>query len=327
MKYLLKFTLNFLGNKENSSIPSLNKKEKFRQAQLMIRIFYLLIFFFESGKFLSWPIIITRTNIDPIWPVYWLNYIDTQTGILIILWLGLISSLLAITFPNLKITRILVCLSLLESVAFRMSFGTISHGSHLTILLSAILIFLPSQWSSLKHVNRYTQSATLMVFSSCQALIMLTYTMAGIGKIYVGILQVLSGEISEFAPPALALHLAYSFAQKDSQAPLGIWMIQNYYFVWPLMLGTIYLQFFSLWAAFRPSLHQIWGFSLILFHLVSIFAMQIAFQQNILWIGLFFLNSPFRPIKFSWQQIINNLPVVDYLVRNISLINYSRHQH
>lgn len=66
--------------------------------------------------------------------MYWLNYVNSQSGILAILWIGLISSLLAITFPNWRVTRILVFISLLEFIAFSNSFGKINHGQHLSIL-------------------------------------------------------------------------------------------------------------------------------------------------------------------------------------------------
>ena len=312
MNKLIKFFINLFYPFPSPELVYLSKKEQFRQAQVIIRIFYLIIFFFEARKFANWTNILSKTNLEPLWPVYWLNYVNVQFGILLILSLGLISSLLAITFPNWRITRILVFLSLLEFLAFQNSFGKIGHGGHLSILLSFILIFLPTQWHSLKKVNRYTQTSTLIVFSSCQSFIMLTYTMAGIGKILGAVQQGFQGEIHSLAPKALALHIANAFSQQDSQTVLGAWLIEHYYIGWPLMLGTIYLQFFALWAVFRPSLHQIWGFCLILFHVATTFIMNIAFLQNSLWLSLFFMNSPFRPLNFNWQQILRDLPIFGY---------------
>lgn len=319
MKKLIKFAFGSFRTAQTTQLLFLTKEAQFRQAQLIIRIFYAIIFLFESEKFPRWTSLLNKTNMDPIWPVYWLNYVNVQFGILCILYLGLCSSLLAITFPNWRITRVLVFLSLLEFTAFSNSFGKINHGEHISILLSFILIFLPTGWNSLKKVNRYTKTATLIVFASCQSFIMLTYTMAGIGKIFSAMQQGFQGEIHGFAPQALALHIGWSFSQKDSHTMLGLWLMEHYYIGWPLMIGTIYLQFFALWAVFRPSLHQIWGFCLILFHIASIFVMKIGFIQNSLWLVLFFLNSPFRPLNFNLQQIVKDLPILGYFFGLIPL--------
>lgn len=201
MKKLIKSVFGSFRAAQTSQLLFLTKEAQFRQAQLIIRIFYVIIFLLESQKFSRWTSLLNKTNIDPIWPVYWLNYVNIQFGILCILYLGLCSSLLAITFPNLRITRFLVFLSLLEFTAFNSSFGKINHDNHLSILLSFILIFLPTRWDSLKKVNRYTKNATLIVFASCQSFIMLTYTMAGFGKIFRAILQGFQG----FRSPSISI--------------------------------------------------------------------------------------------------------------------------
>lgn len=312
MKSLNKLLIKCFGSAKRFDLIFLSKQSQFTEIQLIIRIFYLLIFLFESNKFTAWSNWISKTNFAPLWPVYWLKYVDSEAGILAILWLGLISALLGITFPNWRFTRILVFLSLLEFIAFKNSFGKIGHNEHLSILISFILIFLPSGWHSLKKVNQYTKNATFLVFSGCQALIMLTYTMAGVGKIWGALEQALQGEIHALAPKALALHIAFAFSQQDSQVPLGIWLMEHYYIGWPLMIGTVYLQFFALWSVLRPSLHQIWGFSLLSFHIGSAFIMNVAFVQNTIWLALFFINSPFRPLNFKWQQILRDLPLFGY---------------
>lgn len=315
MKKIIKFIFRSLSTDQNYQLIFLTKQAQFQQAQLIIRIFYVIIFLFEYRKYSRWTSLVNTTSLDPIWPVYWLNYVNIEFGILCILYLGLCSSLLAITFPNWRITRILVFLSLLEFTAFNNSFGKINHAAHLSILLSFILIFLPSRWDSLKKVNQYTKNTTLMIFASCQSFIMLTYTMAGIGKVFGAVIQGFQGEIHNFAPQALALHIARAFSQQDSYTVLGLWLMEHYYIGWPLMIGTIYLQFFAIWAVFRPSLHQIWGFGLILFHIASVFTMKISFMQSSLWLVLFFINSPFRPLNFNIQQVVEDLPIFGFFFR------------
>ena len=139
--------------------------------------------------------------------------------------------------------------------------------------------------------------------------------MSGIGKIIGIVQQSFQGEVHTLAPKGLALHIALAFRLTDSPTVVGLWLIKHYDVAWPLMIGTIYLQFFSLWSVFRPSLHQIWGLSLILFHIATVFIMQIPFLQNCIWLALFFVNSPFRPLDFNSKQILKDLPLFNYFFR------------
>ena len=292
--------------------------------QLILRAFYAIIFFLSVTHLSSWPIYLSQKEFEPLWPIYWLKYVEVQSGIMVILYLHLIGGLLAIICPQWRIARILVFLTLLEFIAFDNSFGKIDHGGHIALLLSFILILLPSEWHSPQNKSKYIRAATLTVFSGCQVLIMLTYTMSGIGKLFGVLIQAPQGEIHGLAPQALASYIANRMLHIDFTSYLGPWLVENYYVGWLLMLGTVYLQFFSLWAAFRPSLHQLWGLSLILLHISIFLTMRINFAQNCLWLGLFFVNSPFRPQKFDWRQIVRDLPLVGYgfnLLQGKSLTN------
>ncbi|NES73992.1 MAG: hypothetical protein F6K24_56805, partial [Okeania sp. SIO2D1] len=207
--------------------------------------------------------------------------------------------------------------SLLEFVAFKNSFVLISHSEHLSILLSFILIFLPSGWQSVAKVNKSTKFETLLVFFSCQAFILLTYTMSGIGKIITSITQFLGGKVHILAPQGLAMTIADRLLSIDTTTYLGEWLIEHYYVSLLLMLGTVYLQFFSLFVLFIPSLHQLWACGLILFHVGVFLTLKISFWENCLWLILFMLYSPFIPKYLSWKQTIMDLPLFGWILAKI----------
>ena len=282
--------------------------------QTLIRACYTFLFFLAIINLESWNIYLNKTDINPLWVVYWLEWFDLSWGITLILWFNIIGGFLAITLPKYRIVRILIFLSLLEFHGLKNSFGKIGHGSHLAIFISFLLIFLPQGWHLVKQNKKLVKASVLTIFSACQVMIMLTYTMSSLGKILHIIVQAMRGEVHALMPKGLSLLVADRLLQTETNSYLGGWIIDHYYVGWILMLGTIYLQFFALWVAFRPSLHQLWGLGLIMFHISVYLTMTITFEQNCLWLAIFFLYSPFRPNTFQVQNIINDLPLFNLLV-------------
>ncbi len=304
-----KYLVNFFSS-NYTQIPLLNQREQFTSAQTIARVFYSIIFFISIG---NWTTFSGATEIYPLWPVLWMNFVGVDIGTKIISVLYLLSSLLALITPSWRISRILVFVGLLEFRALANSFGKINHSGHITILICFLLIFLPYGWLS-KNANKYTRVATLTIFSSCQVFFMMTYTMSGIGKLVGAFIQAFEGEIHALVPQSLPLHIANSsFNSGIRETLLGPFIMEHVYLSWGLMLGAIYLQFFSLWAAFRPALHQLWGLSLIIFHLSIRMSIGVGFDENVLWLGIFFVGSPFRPRTFSLKNILRDLPLVNLI--------------
>ncbi|HEX5760337.1 MAG TPA: hypothetical protein VF121_14205 [Thermoanaerobaculia bacterium] len=294
------------------------RAERFVAAQALIGAFYAVLLFFALGHLFSWQGYLSATGLTPRWPVFWLRWVDVRTGIAFILWFHLLGGLLGVTLSGYRWARILVFCSWLEFLAFIYSFGSINHGDHLGLLLSFVLIFLPRGWSSSPPPARGLRAATLLVFSGCQALIMLTYSMSGWWKAGGVIQQALEGEVTYLAPSALARQVAAKLLADESTSLLGPWLIEHAWVGWPLMIGALYLEIFALWAVPRPSLHRGWGLGLILLHVATHLTMGVGFPQNPLWLALFFVLSPFRPQPASWRQALRDLPVFGRWFRRVS---------
>lgn len=290
---------------------------KYLTAQNLIRCFYVIIFFLAIKNLEDWEFYLAKTEIDPLWVISWLRLAELKIGITAILWLNLCGGILAVVIPQYRISRFIIFLSLLEFYGLRYSFGKIGHGSHLAILISFLLIFLPKGWHLITQASRFVKSSVLMIFSACQAMIMLTYTMSAIGKFLYSFVQAYRGEVHALMPKGLALTVADRLLQTETNSYLGGWIIEHHYIGWLLMLGALYIQFFALWAAFRPSLHQVWGLALIGFHISVYLTMTITFEQNCLWLVLFFVYSPFRPKKFNILKFLHDLPLFGLLIQKI----------
>jgi hypothetical protein len=284
-------------------------RERFAGAQALVSAFYAVLLFFAVSNVFSWQDYLATTALTPRWPVLWLRLVDLRAGIAAILWLHLAGGLLGVTLGRYRAVRVLVFLSLLEFLAFRYSFGAVNHGDHLGLLLSFVLILLPDAWRRRPAPGRPVRAATLLVFSGCQGLIMLTYSMSGMWKVGGVVQQAIQGQVTYLAPTGLARQVAAKLLADDSTSLLGPWLIDHYWVGWPLMVAALYLEFCALWAVARPSLHQAWGLGLILLHLSTHLTMGVGFPQNPLWLALFFVLSPFRPPRPDWRRTVADLPL------------------
>ena len=296
---------------ENAAL--LLNSDRFNRARALISAYYAVLLYFAVNNLYSWPGYLASSNLSPRWAVFWLRYVDTTTGISWILWIHLLGGLVGIALSGARWARIFVFVSLLEFLSFKYSFGSINHGDHLTILIAFVLIFLPSGWRS-SLPGRHQRAATLLVFSGCQALIMLTYSMSGMWKIGGVVRQMVKGEVHALAPQGLAQQVAAKLLSVDFTSVLGPWLIDHYYVGWPLMIATLYLEIFALWSVFRPSTHRLWGLGLILFHTSSQLILGIGFSENCLWLALFFVLSPFRPRRLVWRRVLRDLPLLGRLL-------------
>lgn len=141
-------------------------------------------------------------------------------------------------------------------------------------------------------------------------MILLIYSMSGMWKVGGVFEQLLKGETPYIAPQGLAQQVASKLLSEDSRTILGPWLIEHGWVGWPLMIGALYLEFFSLWMVARPSLHRLWGLGLITLHISSHLTLGVGFAQNSLWLALFLVFSPFRPQVHSWRDMFAELPLL-----------------
>lgn len=301
-------------------VRTLLSAERFSWARALIYAYYAILFFYAANNIWEWPNYLDSSPTEPRWPVFWLRFFDQgaidqgvlgqRVGIGIILWFHLLAALLGILAPGFRAIRVIVFLSLLEFLSFKYSFGSINHGDHLSILLAFVLIWLPAGWSSSLRPTRRIRAHTLLVFSGCQALILLTYSMAGLWKVAGALEQLVTGQVNALMPRGLAQHVAAKLLEDDTTSFLGPWFIDHPLAGWPLMIVTLYIQFFAIWVVTRPSLHAAWGIGLIGFHLGTHLLMAVGFPNNTLWLALFLVFSPFRPGRFSLGELATELPLI-----------------
>jgi hypothetical protein len=267
----------------------LTDPRRFATAQALIAAFYAALLFLAASNLYAWPELLATTELRPRWPVVWLRWVDLRAGIAAILGFNLLVAVVGVAASGWRWVRILAFVSWLELLALRFSFGSINHGDHLGLLIAFVLIFLPAGWS-VRSAPRRTRAATQLVFAGCQGMILLTYGMSGMWKAGGIVEQIVRGDTSYLAPHGFAQMVAARLLAGGETSLLGPWFIAHPWFGWPLMLGAIALELFSVWIVARPALHRAWGLGLILLHLFSHLTIGVSFLQNILWLALFLVS-------------------------------------
>lgn len=270
------------------------QSQAYRRASVLVRMFYLLSFVLACGDAHA---VLMRARVqqwDPLWPLFWLEYIEPNRVVGQCFAAGLIlAAMLAAICPRPRWTRGLVFLALFLFCAFENSFGKIAHSRFCLMLISGIFVGLPAIVRG-ERASRLERQRYVLVFGGGQALFLLTYSMAGIGKLLAAGVQMMAGDIHVFSPTALSLHIAARLLQTNESSVLGAWMIAHPGVGQAAMLVTLYLQTFAFVAAFRPACHFGWAVGLMGFHVMSELTMGIGFWPNVILLALLFFWSPFR---------------------------------
>ena len=290
-----------------------HQTQVFYRIQFLIRGFYAFLAFTAILLVPEWPGILDRGSVDPLWPVFWMTHLNLRFGIGLVLGLYTVGALLAAALPEFRWTRVLAFLGLLEYWAFNNSFGKVGHSLHDTLLVTFVFVFLPVGWHENDQHRRLGRQETLLVFWLAQCTIMVTYSMAGFIKVVAGVAQLLKGEPNLFWPDALARQVADRLLQTNSQSWWGDWLVTHPGLSYPMLIGTVYLELFALWAVFRPRLQPAFVLGLVLFHISSFFSMTIIFPQNCFLLFLFFAGMPLLTEPWTWASFIRDWPLLGNL--------------
>jgi hypothetical protein len=286
--------------------------DAFVRALPLVKFYYIGLLFLAISSTPDRPGMVETKTIAPLWPVEWLRFVHLQTGIAFILVLYLAGAFLGAIFPYARSSRAFAFLGVFQFVAFNNSFGKIGHSMHLWVLTAFLLIFLP-RIEEANGATRILRQRFLIIVWSCQAIVLLAYSMSGLGKLLGGFYQIALGQLHIFLPSSLSIIVADRLQQTNSVSLLGSWLIAHPRAGWPFMVADLYLQTFSFWIAFRPALHRWWAVGLILFHIASYFFLAINFAPTAFLIAILLLGSPFVRASDLWRQTLSDLPLFGIL--------------
>lgn len=304
---------------DGKSFISSDASKKFELAKTLVGVFYFLILWISIQSFghfsqnPSWDELLASEDLFvPIWPMLWVQYVDWEIAHRSILLYFLISAIAACIFwKRYRLVRVFVALGMFMYVAQVSSFGKIDHYNHLMVLASFLFIFLPNI-----HNKKESDAVSfLQIFFGNQVLILLTYFSSGYYK-FKGIYEQESwGMLSALSPESLAHNVAKtSLARGESYFFANdIFNHPGYHFS-ALLIGGYFIEFLSIYIIFKPQLHRLWGFVLILLHGMILLTVGPDFSIQIFVLGIFLLFSPFHlsenGIKDGWMHMWNTIKTV-----------------
>lgn len=292
--------------------------EPFAGARMLVRIYYLFLLYASVGLLPRGdPTLAAEVSVDPLWPVWWITGVPFPIAFAAIRVSFIVAAIAAVIVPERRLTRAFAAVALLEFVALYASALRLDVDWYIWVLTAFLFIFLPDGWQEPNPFPPVRRERFLLVFWGCQAANLLTYSMAGFGKVIGAITQLAAGEIHAFSFDAAARHVADRLLTAGETSILGPWVIAHPGIAWPLFIGSMYLLVFSFWIAFRPALHRAWGVGLILFHVVSYLSVDIGFSKHIFLNAILLVHSPFRNPSAPWQDAVRELPLIGGLAKRI----------
>lgn len=289
--------------------------DPFIQAGHLVRAFYSFLLFASVGIFFRQDLALgAEVASGPLWPVYWAPLVSPSIAFWIVRVVFIGGALSAVCFPNLRAARVLATIGLFEFVALYASALRLDIDWYLLPVVAFLFIFLPNRWKSIPVPPAAGREHFLLIFWAAQAVTLLTYSMAGLGKLLGAGAQIWAGQVHAFAPEAAARYVAERLILTNQSSALGPWIVAHPWSAWPFFLGSMYLLVFSFLISFRPSLHRMWGIGLVLFHVGNYLAINIGFSAHIFIDALLLIYSPFQNPSATWRDTAAALPVFGRLV-------------
>ena len=289
----------------------------FEKARTIVPFFYYFMVIVALYRILDLSNIVNEGQriFAPRWPIFWADYLHYLTVIDIVHVFFILATLTGAFFYRHRAGRFIVFLGILEYHALRNSFGVTYHNWDIWVWIALLFIFLPDAWGS-AHKSPRKRKRFLLVFWGAQAFVLLMYSMSGMWKIIAAAGQYLNGEASAVSFDAFSLHIStqLNILPETMTSMLGPLIINYPLLGWLPLIAIIYLQSFSFFIAFRPSLHSIWALGLIFFHVGAYLTIGAEFFQHIPFLLFLFLDSPFRDPRASWRQTIADLPIFGWIL-------------
>jgi hypothetical protein len=278
--------------------PVARQRVSYERATVIVRAFYALSIFLVVSAINGWPAYARLAQARPLWPAsWWFDWFSVRTSVDIIFVFYIAATVLVMLIPRVRIARLLAALALLQYMALVNGFDKVNHALHAWLFVSFILVLLPSgRWERRRVADRQLFLGVLWVAT---LVVLLFYSLTGFWKIYTATKALADGGISGFNISGFSYIVGARIIQTNQDTVLGHYFTYHELPGWFLYVGTMYLETFSIIAAFRPRLHRLWGVALIAFHFGTQLAMGFTFTPNIAVVGLLFLCSPVAPDRVS----------------------------
>lgn len=276
-----------LNIQENSS-----SQQRMMSHYLPVRVFYFLVLFDfirDTLNSLSAILVSKQTNFIFPYSVSFFDFFDKKFIGVGLMLLGVIVTFHSITRPHSQWGRIAAFFYFVISKGFIFSATRFNH--HYIPMTWALLCF--TLYSP--EVNEASFKFYRKVYSLCLFCIASFYFFPGLWKVAFGLVQ---GELtrSEFG----ANTIAFFFISQGQNSYLGPLFIEYQWVSYIGFLTIILLQLSSMYAWYNPNYQRLWALFILMFHLISILALNVNFFVAGTVTFIFFFLSPFVNRESDW---------------------------
>lgn len=285
----------------------------FVRALWYVPVFYFFMEFMAVNQLAAIEAV-ESTQLAWSWIISWLWLVpqgpeNASLIFLLMLFAGL--TIGAISYQR-RISRIIVFLVILQFQSFRIALVGSEHEFYIPLFVSFVYIFLPDVWRTTPSLA--TRKKFLVLYWGAMGYVASVYFMSGAIKVIGAAAQISDGLVSYFSFDAAALYVASILNLFDRTSVLGPFIVDHPLLGWCGLMLMLYVLLGSLWALFVPELHRLWGFGLVLFHISTLLAINIVFYHFPFFAALFFIGSPFAPVKSHWRDVVRKLPLFGLII-------------
>lgn len=271
----------------------------------IVRFSYLL---FTVIIFLELSNVTVYQNIkmvEPLWPMFLFQNVSPSILVFVLQSISILILFFIFYLPKKQWLRILFFVFFFMLSALNNSFGKINHGLHLSIMLAFFLALLPSE-----KTNNYKLKSILM-FATAQFFLLMAYSLTGFWKLFWGIIELFSKEVSLFSSLTLRNTIIYQ-SQLTQPTAVGAWVLEHQNIGYILYLIAVVIELFAILIFFKANLHKFWGLLIISLHIGITLVLGVSSFASVFTVGLLLVFSPFAK-QTSFKNMVLELPVVSQI--------------
>jgi len=151
------------------------------------------------------------------------------------------------------------------------------------------------------------QEKTILLFASAQFFLLTAYSLTGFWKLFWGVIEFFTKEVSLFSPLSFRNVVVVQF-QHAEPTVLGTFFLEHYFIGWLLYLLIVYVEFFAVFIFFKPNLHRLWGVLLLMLHFGTYVLLNVNMFTAPFYIGILLLMSPFAT-STNFKTTLSAVPI------------------
>ena len=287
----------------HTSVFSLGVEQLYEGVKTLLNFTYMAILIIAFVHLFNANEVATSKLVDPLWPLFFLKQ-EQLIVITFFLQISLILSTVFVIIRNTQFLRIYVFVMYFLYAALLSSFGKINHGLHFVLIPLFCFAFIPNAYKP------FFKEKAILIFLSAKFFLLVAYFLTGFWKLFWGVIELFTQDVSLFSPLAFRNVLIQQF-QVRPVTVFGAWFMEHYFIGWLLYLFVVYLELFAIAIFFKPNLYKIWGAALIFMKLGLALVMDVNNYIAVSTIGILLMLSPFYQ-ETSWRKTILSLPIIDW---------------